>query len=173
VDSLTWWFGEEVVRVFAHLRATVPLRPAEGGGVERVSADDSYTLHLEFASGATATVCMDVSGAAFGDRWEVVGESGALQMEADARLSRVGPDGGAAEAIPLETLAPPALPAGLEAGRLTAPFLRLLDRFAARLDGDAEAARDLPDLAQGLRVQRVLDAARLSSATGAFVRVLP
>jgi predicted dehydrogenase len=173
VDSLTWWLGEPVVRVWADLRTAVPVRPGEGGGRDRVSAEDSYTLFLQFASGATATVALSVAGAAFGDRWEVLGERGALCMEADARLYRV-PDGSRdAQAVPLPVLdAPPALP-GTEPATLTAPFLRLLDRFAAALDGNGDGAADLPDLAQGLHVQRVLDGARLSAATGSAVRILP
>lgn len=173
VDSLTWWFGEEVVRVWADLRTTVPVRPSVAGGSERASADDSYTLFLQFASGATATVAMNVAGAAFGDRWEVLGERGALCMEGDTRLYRV-PDGSRdVQAVPLPVLdAPPALP-GTEPAPLTAPFLRLLDRFAAALDGNRDGAQDLPDLAQGLHVQRVLDGARLSAATGSAVRILP
>lgn len=173
VDSLTWWFGEAVVRVWADLRAAAPVRPGASGGRERVTAEDSYTLFLGFASGAAATIVTSVAGAAFGDRWEVLGEEGALCMEADARLYRVPAGGRDAQAVPLPVLDPPPALPGTEPVPRTAPFMRLLDRFAAALDGNADSAQDLPDLDGGLSVQRVLDGARLSAATGSAVRILP
>jgi predicted dehydrogenase len=172
VDTLQWWAGEEIVRVWADLRAAVPVRPATAGGSERVTAEDSFVLFLAFASGAVATATFSTAGAGFGERWEVLGERAALRLEG-GRLEWAAPGQAPTELPAGEPLAPaPALP-GAPADPRTPPFVRLLDRLARALDGDAQARSELASLEQGLRVQRVLDGARLAQATGGAVRILP
>ncbi|MCL6595105.1 MAG: Gfo/Idh/MocA family oxidoreductase [Firmicutes bacterium] len=171
VDTVQWWLDEEVVRVWADLRATLPFRPAQGGGTERVTAEDAFVLFLQFASGAVGTIVFSTAGAGFGERWEVLGERGALRVEGGRTL--FVPAGGEVRELDLEPLPPaPALPGGAPDPR-TPPFLRLLDRLARALDGDDGVWAELAGLTQGLRVQRVLDGARLASATGGAVRILP
>lgn len=171
IDTVQWWAGEEVVRVWADLRAAAPYRPAAGGGRERVSAEDSFVVVLTLASGAVATVSVSLAGAGFGERFEVLGDRGAMRVEDDRTVSFVAAGSREPQSVAIEELPPPPHIGTDAPDPRTPPFLRLLDRFAVALDGDAPA--DLPDLAQGLRIQRILDGARLASATGAAVRLLP
>lgn len=173
VDSLLWWLDDEIVRVWGDLRALAPVRPRAGGGTERVSAEDTFAMALTFASGAIASVSLVSAGAGLGTRWDLLGTQGTLRLEDDRSLIRLRAAGAVPETLALEALADPPAVAGHAPQRFTAPFLRLLDRFAAALDADDAGQRHLPDLAQGLRVQRVLDAVRLASTTGTAVRVLP
>jgi len=172
IDGVSWLVGEEIVRVWADLRAVAAHRPAAGGGSERVSAEDSYVVFLQFASGAIATITFSLAGGGFGETWDVLGDAGAVRLDGQGQV-HVAQAGAQPRAVEVGTLPPPPALPGADPDVRTPPFMKLLDRFAAALDGDAQASADLPDLAQGLRVQRVLDGARLASATGGAVRILP
>jgi predicted dehydrogenase len=172
LDTLQWWAGEEIVQVWADLRAAQPVRPGASGGLERVSAEDSFVVVFRLASGAAGTLVLSTAGAGFGERWEVLGERAAIRVEG-SRVEMVEAGGTPRELALGEPLPEaPKVPGGQPDPR-TPPFLRLLDRLARALDGDAEARSELAGLEQGLRIQRVLDGARLASATGASVRLLP
>ena len=173
VDTVQWWAGEEIVRVWADLRAVAAIRPSPGGGDERITAEDSFVVVFHFASGAVATLIFSTAGAGFGERWEVLGERGAIRVEGSrVELSEAGKPG--PHELPVGELLgeAPAVPGAAPDPR-TPPFVRLLDRYARALDGDRSARAELATLEQGLRVQRVLDGARLASATGGAVRLLP
>ena len=175
VDTLLWWMQEPVVRVWADLRAAAAVRPAGDGSPrhETVTAEDSYVLFLQFASGAVATIALSTAGVGFGEQWDILGEEGALRVTDATRVERRAGGAGMTESLPLSELpVVPSLPGDPPDVR-TALLTRLLDRLAAALDGDQEGAQDLPDLAQGLRVQRILDAAREASRTGLAVRLSP
>jgi predicted dehydrogenase len=174
VDTLQWWVGEEIVRVWADLRAAVPVRPSAEGGEERASAEDSFVVVFHFASGAVGTIVFSTAGAGFGERWEVLGERGAVRVEGGRVLLVEAGQAPEGRELPLGQALPeaPAVPGAAPDPR-TPPFLRLLDRYARALDGDTAARSELATLEQGLRVQRVLDGARLAARTGASVRILP
>ena len=173
VDAVQWWVGEEIVRAWGDLRSVAAVRPSTAGGDERVTAEDSYVMVLHFASGAVGTLVSSLAGAGFGERWEVLGERGAIRVEGSRVLLAPAGQGEPRELALGEALPEsPAVPGGSPDAR-TPPFLRLLDRYARALDGDEAARGEIAGLDQGLRVQRVLDAVRLASATGGSVRVLP
>jgi predicted dehydrogenase len=173
LDTLQWWTDEEIVRVWADLRAVAAARPGAAGGEERATAEDSFVVVFHFASGAVGTLVFSTAGAGFGERWEVLGEQGAIRVEGSrAELLEAGQTTPRELALGAPLPASPAVPGAAPDPR-TPPFLRLLDRYALALDGDAGARAELAGLEQGLRIQRVLDGARMASATGGSVRLLP
>lgn len=175
VDTLLWWMDEPVVRVWADLRAVASQRPAADGSgrLETPSAEDSFVLFLAFASGAVATLTFTTAGAAFGETWDILGETGALRITDASRVDVLREGTRAPETMSLPALPEvPSLP-GDPPDIRTALLSQLLDRLAAALDGDRQGSADLPGLDQGLRVQRVLDSAREANRTGTAIHLQP
>src|SRR5262249_41290237 len=120
-DCLRTFFGEPV-SVLASVRTDQPLR-----GAERATADDSFTVHYEFAGGATGLI--EVSGAV-PYRWEgfeIHGDEASLRWdETGYRLWRleVGKD-------PAELAIPSALALAPRPGdpALLAPFTVMVERL--------------------------------------------
>lgn len=166
-DCLRQFFGEPE-RVLASVRVDQPRRgpTSEGGAAGTATADDSFTMHFDFAAGATAIV--DVTGCVpyRWERFEIHGEEATLRWdETGYRLWRIahGRD-------PEELAIPEAFQLERREGDppLLAPFARIVARLHAAIDGGAPMA---PNFDDALAVQCVLDAARASSAAGARVRV--
>lgn len=167
-DCLRTLFGEPV-RVRASVRVDQPRRgPVSPGAPEGVAtADDAFTMELEFAGGASALVDLSACAPHRWELFEVQGETGTLRWdEAGERLWRVVP-GGELEEV--------ALPGDLALDRregeppLVAPFRQMVARLHRAL---AEGAPLEPSFAaDAVPVQAVLDAARESARTGATVAV--
>ena len=162
VDFVRFVAGE-ITAVTARTVTQVPSRK-DAAGVDRAcTADDGFTLMLELESGALGLI--ECSAALSGRREtvEIHGEKESLILEND-QLKIVRP-GGQPE--------PCAIPPELEIRRHSADAR--LDPFYAFLDALAPRLRDrkpfTPSLVDGLRVQQVLDGARLSSRTGSRVEL--
>ena len=163
IDTLLLWAGP-ARRVFCELRRLAATAPDAGPAHRSITADDTFTLLLEFRSGATAVVDLFGGAHARRGRFELFGDRDALSIEGDRRLVRPKPDG-ADETIPIPAdldLAPTA-----EAS-LLGPFRVLIGRLGA-------AVRDgtpiTPSFQDGVEIQKVLDAARLSDQTGNWVEI--
>ena len=164
IDLLRYWLGE-IDMVTGTAEASIKERPLpDGHGRRAVTADDFASLVLRFRSGAVATVVLSVvTTHTLGPRVEVWGDEGLLWLDEAERLwgARLGktPE----ELTEPETLA---LPPGLEYAPLWGlSFVRLADHLvAAILDGAPLAP--LASFADGVAVQRVLDAVRQVSRSG-------
>ncbi len=162
-DCLRTFFGEPT-SVLASVRTDQPRR-----GVELATADDSCTLHYEFAGGASALV--DLSGAVpyRWERFEIHGEEASLRWdETGYRLWRLeaGKD-------PEELAIPPADALTPRTGdpALVAPFGVLVDRLHRAI---TEGEPLVPSFAaDAVPVQCALDACRASSVAGTRVAVEP
>ncbi len=167
VDLLRYWLGD-VDAVTGTALPVVPERPLPDGGTRPVTADEFTTFSLRFRSGAVATIFLSaVVTHAVGPRIELWGDEGALVLYGDERLW--GARGGAPleELTERETLA---APPGMEYVPLWGlSFVRLVDHLAAAaLDGGPVAPA--ATFADGLAVQRVLDAVRAATRS-AWIRV--
>ena len=168
IDLLRYWLGE-IDTVAGTVDVSVKERPLpDGGGHRAVTADDFTSFVLRFRSGAVGTVLLSVvTTHTLGPRVEVWGDEGMLWLDETERLwgARLGK-------TPEELTEPEALtaPAGLEYQSLWGlSFVRLADHVvAAALDG--APIEPLATFADGLAVQRVLDAVRAASRSG-FTRV--
>ncbi len=131
----------------------------------------SAFLLLELAGGALVSAAASTDAVmGSGHRLEVYGDEGCLILENQGadyidgfRLSR----GRRGEQV-LETLVRPHARPGRD-GRVAATA-GLLKRFAAWINGGSSAE---PNFEQGLRVQRLIDAARRSNAAGVSFDVAP
>jgi len=166
-DCLRTFFGEPRA-VLATVRVDQPWRGAGSvaAGGARATADDAFTVQLEFEGGATGLVDASACSPYRWERFEIHGEEASLRWdETGYALWRIvaGRDPEPVE-IPAELRLEPRegdLP-------LIAPFGVLIDRLHRALEGGEPMQ---PDFDDAVAVQAVLDAARASSAAGTRVDV--
>lgn len=160
VDQLMLWAGP-VRRVFCRLRLLAPSAPGTDAAHKAITAEDCFTLLLEFRNGVTGLIDTFGGSRARRERIEVFGSEDALLVVDGAQVRR--PDGsGSFEEVKipedLKLEATPEMP-------LLAPFrVKVAMLREAILRGRPAS----PTFAQALEVQKVLDAARKSSQTGVW-----
>ncbi len=173
IDSFHWFLGTEVSSVFCQLHSHVKRRPYDGG-FRDVTTDDEANMILRFDDGE---LCDDATGIVsvsmleqpeYVSRFEIFGTDGAMRIDhrGDVFIAKNGE--GEWTAVEVEFgKAVPGLP---DTG-----FPRGFMEFAPRI---IEAIREgKPDIEyaatfnDGLKVQRVQDAARESNATGTAIRL--
>jgi predicted dehydrogenase len=160
VDQLRWYLGE-IATVSGRTHTFITERADRAGVVKPVTSDDYTAFRLRFASGALADVVLSAAGGHdSGRRVEVHGSAGSLVLDAEERLwgHRIG-------VSEVEDLSEPESMASLIGwpGDFYSPaFLRLAVALA---EGIRTGRHPLPapDMADGLAIQRVLDAVRASA----------
>jgi predicted dehydrogenase len=192
IDYLYCLFGVPAA-VCADVRATIPVRTRADGSGFAADADDTASLLLRWGSGVRASISLTTVGLHSGSRYrfEAFGSGGTAEIDGTVfggtvRAGRAGEEG--LRELSLSDAAvsdPAAIPA---TGRRAAPIRALalmLEQWLPLLRGDAGtgAARTsagaagagsgpapaVPTLRDGLVVQRVIDAARLSSDGAGWV----
>lgn len=148
----------EIRSVSAQVETQVKERKDAAGKMQAVTADDGFSMLLEFESGATGSVVCSATSSVRNQLFEVHGENESMVLDGDI-LYR-GTPGGPREPFPI--------PEEFHIHKLGAdarldPFYAFLDALAPAIEGRTEFR---PNLVDGLRVQQVLDAARASSASG-------
>jgi len=167
-DCLRTLFGEPQ-RVRASVRVDQPRRgPVEPGGPSGVAtADDAFTMEMEFEGGVTGLVDLSACAPYRWERFEVQGDEATLRWdESGWELWRIAP-GREPESLAI----PEAHAIERREGEpaLVAPFRVMV----GRLHHAIETGRPLEPsfAADAVPVQSVLDAARESSRTGAAAQV--
>ncbi|HZT07171.1 MAG TPA: Gfo/Idh/MocA family oxidoreductase [Chloroflexota bacterium] len=161
IDAVRLWLGP-IASVTADLRAVRAERPRDdGGGHERVTADDTASVSLRLERGIFGRIDLSVCAPGGYRRTEIFGSQGVLTLEG-TKLYR-GADSGS------EEVAPEAEDQGrLEDPRL-GPFVELAQRVVDRING--RDGRPFPTFSDGLAVQRVMDAIHRASDEGREVRI--
>ena len=163
IDQLLLW-GGPVQRVFCRLRSLAAAGPDAGAAHRAISADDCFTLLLDFRSGATGLVDLFGGSRVRRERFEAYGSEDAFVIRDGYHIGRPRDDGTLEEEpIPADlTFAPtPEAP-------LLAPFRVKVEMLRAAIQDGSHAT---PDFAWGVEVQKILDAARLSDQSGEWVAV--
>lgn len=176
IDFLSLLLGEPTA-VCADVRVNVPQRQRSDGSLLEVDADDTSVVIMRMKSGATATIATSVVGL-FTDRRELVlcGSEGTISVEGSIlggepalRGGRLGDEG--LRELALSDRMPRSgveLPKRRAAAAIRALALMLEDWLPAFR---GEPTPDVPTLRDGVRVQRVIDAARRSAAGEGWVSV--
>jgi predicted dehydrogenase len=161
VDAVRWWISP-FARVTATMRAVVPEHPwPDGSGSVSVTSDDTSLIAFVLENGVHGRI--DLSAVAHGGvrRIEAYGTAGTLVLEG-TMLYRS--QNGELVRVPLEDW---------DQGRLDdariGPFVELAQRVVDRIQG--KAAAPFATFADGLEVQRVMDAIHRSSDEGREVRI--
>jgi predicted dehydrogenase len=181
LDLLDWLAGP-IAEIRADLRVLHDRRPDGKGGTEAVDAEDQALLTVRCAGGAVGT--LEASKIATGTeddlRLEIHGTRGALRLdimqpdflEAFSLSDPDAPIGGTRGWKRIATVQRFPAPAVFPSARATSGWLRghtqCLYNFMSAV---AEGSQAEPSLTQGVRVQRMIDCAERSAATGAWQRV--
>lgn len=170
IDMLLWW-GGPLARVSGSLQTVIPQRPDANGHLVPVETDDSAALLMEFVGGGQATVQLSRVAPERHNyqRIELYGSAGTLVYEYDeplAYMGRVlGARAGEGEVRPLP------IPEAYHVGQdFAAVYRALTESFFARVR-DESAPEATPSFAEGVAVQRVIDAAARSAHSGQWESV--
>lgn len=174
IDSLLWFLGADVASLSCQLQTHIATRTDSAGDVRAVTTDDESLLTFRFADSAIterATGTMSLSMVEYPDyehTIEFVGANGSLKVlyRGDVLVTRAGDDSWS--------------DVGVEIGRsvlgiFDSGFPNAFVSFAAEIvEAVRSGSRNIDHaatFADGLRVQRILDAARESDRTGRTVRL--
>lgn len=173
VDSFNWFLGTKVSSVFCQLQSHVKQRPFDGG-VREVTTDDEANMLLRFVD---SELCSDATGLVsvsmveqpeYISRLELFGTNGAMRM--DHRGDLLIAKNGESEWTEIEVEFGEAVPGYPDTG-----FPRGFMEFAPRIVEAIREGRSEIEYAatfeDGLKVQRVQDAAREADASGTVVRL--
>jgi predicted dehydrogenase len=88
IDALRFLFGDEIVRASGLLRTEVRMRPDGQGGQAQSTAEDAFSMWLEFAGGGTASVdSAFAASVAVPGSFNLLGSEGAIIITGDTSLS--------------------------------------------------------------------------------------
>jgi predicted dehydrogenase len=174
IDGFQWLLGAEVREVMGNLAAHIRERKDESGAVREVTSDDEANLLLRFADGeftesATGNASMSlVEPGQPEHRLELFGSLGALRIEESGELwqSKVGEG----EWRGVETASGELAP-GMHDGGWARGFTAFSKRIVEALSEGRTTVEGAATFEDGLRTQRVLDAARRANGSGCWVRV--
>lgn len=176
LDYLCWLFGEPS-EVCADVRTTVPARQRPEGTVFEVDADDTASLLIRFTSGVVATLSITAmslhSQAAY--HLDATGSDGAISLSGslfERTLRGATVDDAGMTAIAGSSRVPRSGALGFDGGArhgAARQLALLLEDWLPAFDG--KPTPGVPNLEDGLRVQRLVTAARESSAGRGWVAV--
>jgi len=167
IDSLHWFMGTTISEINCQLERHVKERKASSGQVRQVTSDDQSNMIVRFADGklsraATGLISVSMSeGPEYQNQMEFFGEKGVI---------RIGPMGevwiaknGENEWTSLETDLGHILP-GMPDSGFSRGFVQLAPLVVEAIRSGENSVDGAATFADGVAIQRVLDAARLSDA---------
>lgn len=171
IDSLHWFLGSEISSVFCQLQTHVKRRPFEGG-MRQVTADDEATMTMRFAGGeitedSTGHVSVSmVEQPEYMNRIEFFGTEGAIRVDHRGELYLARDR--EIQWTPIEVDLGGLLP-GADTG-FSRGFMAFAPKIIEAIRKGESAIEHAASFADGVKVQKVLDAARESDRTGRAVR---
>ena len=172
IDSFHWFLGTPISSVYCQLQSHIKERPAAGGEMRPVTSDDESLLILRFAENeltddATGLISVSmVEYPTYKHRVEFYGSKGSIAIEArgevffaeasDTDWKQVGVDFG--EPIP-----------GVPDTGFSSGFTMFAPKIIEGLQNGKTEIEHAATFADGLSIQRVLDAARESNEKGCVV----
>lgn len=174
IDTLHWLLDTDVSSVFCQLQTHIKFRK-DGEGIEReVTSDDEANLILKFRDGAyvddaSATISVSMTEyPEYMNRTEIFGERGALRIDALGELWIGRPD--SSEWEPIDVDLGRALPGVPETG-FSRAFVTMLPFVIDALQKGESKIALAATFDDGVRIQRVLDAARESNGKGMRISI--
>ncbi|MFF4025517.1 MULTISPECIES: Gfo/Idh/MocA family protein [Nocardia] len=176
LDYLCWLFGEPAA-VCADVRTTVPTRQRPDGSLLEIDADDTASVLIRFESGVVATHTLTAMGLHAGASYhlDITGSAGAVAIDGtlfERTLLAGTADEPALSTTPGSSRIPRSGALSFEGGARNGAARQLallLEDWLPAFDG--KPTPDVPGLADGLRVQRIITAARRSSAGAGWVEL--
>lgn len=169
IDSFNWFLETEISSVFCQLQTHIKQRPF-GDTLREVTTDDEANMLLRFSdseltSDATGLVSVSmIEGPEYVNQIEFVGTDGWMRVghRGDVHIAKRGET----EMTAVDVEYPPSIEGVFESG-FPSGFMAFAPKIVeAILNGDT-VIENAAAFADGVKVQRVLDAARESNANGA------
>lgn len=169
IDSFHWFLDANVTSVFCQLQTHVRERKDATGQLRDVTSDDASNLLLRFADGiltenatGVATVSM-TDGPNYQNLLEFFGTEGSMRIDhlGELAIAKPGETDWTPINVDLGTLLPGMPDTGFARG-----FVEIAGRVVGAIQRGETTIEHAANFADGVRVQRVLDAARESDATG-------
>ncbi len=174
IDSFQWFLATDISSVSCQLQTHIKHRRDAVGDVHAVTSDDESNMLVRFRDGdltsdATGLVSVSMTeNPTYTNRMEFYGELGAMRVghigQVDVAMN------GAADWTPVEVEVGENLP-GLPDTGFARGFVQFAPHIVAAIRDGRAVIEHAATFADGLRVQRVLDAARRSNAEGIVVRL--
>ncbi|MGB2914561.1 MAG: Gfo/Idh/MocA family oxidoreductase [Pyrinomonadaceae bacterium] len=175
IDSLNWFLGSEISSVSCQLQSQIKERRDASGEMRAVTSDDEANMLLRFADGelttdATGLVAVSMTqGPKYQNTMEFFGKLGTLRVEhlGELFIAKRGESDWTAIETDLGTLLPGLPDTGFARGFL--PFAIAVIEAIRNGRTEIEHAATFND---GVKVQKVLDAARRSDREDRCVSIL-
>lgn len=174
IDSFNWFLGTEISSVFCQLQTHVKQRPYDGGFRE-VTSDDEANMLLRFADGeltddATGLVSVSmVEQPEYVNRIEFFGTEGAMRVDHRGELFRA--KNGETAWTEIETDLGENIPGVPDTG-FSRAFMAFPPKIVEAIRAGSPTIDHAATFDEGVKVQKVLDAARESNATGSQASLL-
>lgn len=174
IDSFHWFLGTGVSTVFCQLQAHITERPGRNGSLRPVTSDDESNMLLRFADGeltedATGLVSVSMTESPrYKNRIEFYGSGGAMRIDHRGELfiAKTGMNDWHGIEVGLGEPVEGVADTGFSRG-----FMDFAPRIIDAIREGKTAIEHAATFEDGLEVQKVLDAARESDASGCVVKV--
>lgn len=174
VDSLNWLLGADVSSISCQLQTNIKQRRDSSGVMRPVTSDDESNMLLRFADSdltADATGLVSISmteGPKYLNRVEFYGSGGTMRVDhlGEIFVARSGEPDWNAIAVDLGTPIRDVADTGFARG-----FMAFAPVIIEALRDERNCIEHAATFADGVKVQRVLDAARESDLTGRVIRI--
>ena len=175
IDSFRWLAETEISQVACMLSTHIAERPDKTTGAMRpVTTDDEAKLLFRFADSALtknstgAALLSVVESGGYENRLEVYGSTGALMVEETGELWHSPVGSGAWRPVPVDQ---DPMATGMRAGSWSRGFTAFSSAIIEALQEGKTTVEGAATFTDGLRVQLVLDAARVSNKSGCWASV--
>ena len=174
IDSFHWFLGTTIESVFCQLQSHIKQRPVSGGELRTVTSDDESLMVLRFADGelvddATGSVSISMTEIPkYKNRLELYGTDGAIAVEARGEVFFAKPGDEDWKEVGVDFGDPiPGVPdTGFSSG-----FTVFAPEIINGLREGRKVIEHAATFEDGLKVQRVLDAAHESNRSGRRIQI--
>lgn len=174
VDSFNWFLGTNIESVFCQLQSQIKKRPTSSGELRAVTSDDEAMMIVRFGDGdlvedATGIVSISMTEIpTYKHRVELYGTDGALAVDARGELffAKNGDDNWKEIGVDFGEPIPGVPDTGFASG-----FTEFAPKIIEALSEGRTTIEHAATFEDGLKVQRVIDAAHESNRSGRAVSI--
>jgi len=174
IDSFNWFLGTDVASVYCQLQSHIKQRPDSSGKMIPVTSDDESNMLLRFydselTTDATGLISVSMSEMPkYKNRIEFYGDQGAMRIDhrGEVFVARSGDEDWSEVEVPMGENLPGVADTGFARG-----FTAFAPKIVEAIRNGNTQIRHAATFNDGLRVQRVLDAARESNRSGSAVAI--
>lgn len=174
IDSFRWFLRTEISSVFCQLQTHIKERPDASGQTATVTSDDEANMILRFADGdltedTTGLVSVSMTeGPKYKNRLEFYGRNGAMRIDhrGEVFTAKAGENAWSEVEVGLGKIVEGVADTGFSRG-----FMDFAPKIIDAIRGGKTEIEYAATFEDGLKVQKVLDAAKESNITNCSVKI--